>query len=316
MNQEHQAVPTGGQPRIGEYRDDLHAETLEDIQIGEYGYKFRTLEGLMVPPYVTPSRYQVSRTIATRPDDVCYCSFPKSGSTWLANILYLILNDGVAAEDRTLRSCLHWMESSWTYPRGREEVETLPSPRIFKSHMPYRMALAGGPESSPCKYIYIARNPKDVCVSYFHFESGKAWSGKYHGPWEHWLRIFLEGRVQRGNWFDHVLSWWEHRQADNLLFLRYEDLKRDFEGQLGLIAQYLGRDLSDEVVARIKNATSFARMKATPFSNHTQISDFEGFFRKGEIGSWKDQFTVAQSEEFDRHYRERMTGKSLRFAFE
>ncbi|HSO79476.1 MAG TPA: hypothetical protein VLQ88_04780, partial [Chromatiaceae bacterium] len=109
MNQEHQAVPTGGQPRIGEYRDDLHAETLEDIQIGEYGYKFRTLEGLMLPPYVTPSRYQVSRTIATRPDDICYCSFPKSGSTWLANILYLILNDGVAAEDRTLRSCLHWM---------------------------------------------------------------------------------------------------------------------------------------------------------------------------------------------------------------
>ena len=83
-----------------------------------------------------------------------------------------------------------------------------------------------------------------------------------------------------------------------------------------MIAQYLGRDLPDEVVARIKNATSFARMKATPFSNHTQISDFEGFFRKGEIGSWKDQFTVAQSEEFDRQYRERMAGKSLRFAFE
>lgn len=43
------------------------------------------------------------------------------------------------------------MESSWTYPRTQAEVDTLPSPRIFKSHMPHRMALAGGPRNSPCK---------------------------------------------------------------------------------------------------------------------------------------------------------------------
>lgn len=316
MSQKDTRILASGVARVGEYRDELHAENLDDIQIGEYGYKYRTIEGVMLPPYVTPDRYAVSRNVATRSTDVCYCSFPKSGSTWLSNVLYLILNNGEVPEGKTLRSCLHWMESSWPYPRSREEVDALPSPRIFKSHMPYRMALAGGPERSPCKYIYIARNPKDVCVSYFHFESGKAWSGGYSGPWEHWLKLFMEGRVQRGSWFDHVLGWWEHKDAENLLFLKFEDMKRDFDGQLRAIAAYLGHELSEEVIDKIKLATSFSRMKTEQFSNHKEIPQLEEFFRKGEIGSWKDQFTVAQSEAFDRLYRVRMDGTGLVFEFE
>lgn len=73
-----------------------------------HGYKYRIVDGLMVPPYVTPSRYNASRSVVTRPTDVCYCSFPKSGSTWLATVLYLMLNDGVEPEGRPLRSNLHW----------------------------------------------------------------------------------------------------------------------------------------------------------------------------------------------------------------
>lgn len=316
MSQKDTQPPSGGITRIGEYRDELHAESLDDIRIGEHGYKYRTIEGVMLPPYVTPSRYEVSRSIATRAEDVCYCSFPKSGSTWLSNVLYLILHNGEVPEGKTLRGCLHWMESSWPYPRSREEVDALPSPRIFKSHMPYHMALGGDPARNPCKYIYIARNPKDVCVSYFHFESSKAWSGEYSGPWEHWLKQFMEGKVQRGSWFDHVLSWWAHKDADNLLFLKYEDMKRDFDGQLRRIVSYLGYDLSEAVIDKIKVATSFAQMKSAQFSNHKEIPQLDQFFRKGEIGSWKDQFTVAQSEAFDQLYRERMTGTGLDFAFE
>ncbi|KAI7841289.1 hypothetical protein COHA_005062 [Chlorella ohadii] len=302
--------------RICEYQDEVHAEGMEGIEIGEHGYKYRIVDGLMVPPYVTPTRYNASRTVVTRPTDVCYCSFPKSGSTWLATVLYLLLNDGVEPEGRPLRSNLHWMESSWTYPRTQAEVDALPSPRIFKSHMPHRMALAGGPRNSPCKHIYIARNPKDVAVSYYHFESGKAWSGRYNGTWEHWLRIFTEGRVQRGDWFEHVLSWWEQRDAPNLLFLKYEDLKSDFRGQLRRIAAYLQVQLSAEAEERIVSATTFAHMRAAGFSNHKHIADFEGFFRKGEIGSWKDRFTMAQSEAFDKLCRQRMAGSGLEFDFE
>jgi hypothetical protein len=305
----------GGITKIGQYQDDLHAEELDGLKVGDHGYKYRVIDGLVLPPYVTPDRLAVACGMKTRAGDISYCSYPKSGSTWLSNILYLILHDGEVPQGTTLRNCLHWMESSWPYPRDREEVEALPSPRIFKSHMPLRMALGGGPENSPAKFIYIARNPKDVCVSYFHFESGKAWSGNYGGQWEHWLRLFIEGGVQRGDWFDHVLSWWEHRELDNLLFLRYEDMKRDFDGELRKIIDFLDYDLTQEVVARIKEATSFSHMKKAEFSNHQEITDLEDFFRKGQIGSWREVFTAEQSEAFDRVYQERMQGTGLDFFF-
>lgn len=84
-----------------------------------HGYKYRIVDGLMVPPYVTPSRYNASRTVVTRPTDVCYCSFPKSGSTWLATVLYLLLNDGVEPEGRPLRSNLHWCAGAGEWQQWR-----------------------------------------------------------------------------------------------------------------------------------------------------------------------------------------------------
>lgn len=301
---------------VSEYCDELHAEVPEDLMIGEHGYKHRILEGVVMPPYVTPARYRLSRTIRTRPGDVCYVSFPKSGSTWLSYIILLALGKGVSPEGRTLRNCLHWVESSWTYPRSREELDDLPSPRIFKSHMPYSMALGGEPVKTPCRYVYIARNPKDVAVSYYYFERGKSWSGNYNGPWEHWLGMFLEGRVQRGDWFSHVLGWWQHRDAPNILFLRYEDLVRNFRDGLRKIARFLEVSLTKQEEVMIEHKTAFQAMQGDRFSNMHEIPGFSGFFRRGRIGSWKEQFTAEQNETFDRICSERLAGSGLDFEFE
>ena len=56
-------------------------------------------------------------------------------------------------------------------------------------------------------------------------------------------------------------------------------------------------------------------MKRDSFSDHQEIAELEGFFREGRVGSWKEQFTVAQSERFDRIYAERMAGSGLDFVF-
>ena len=300
---------------IRAYDDSVHGEDLAGIEIGEYGYKYRVLDDLILPPYITPERYELSRTIETRLGDICFISFPKSGSTWLSYILLLLVRNGRKPEEDTLRNHVQWVASSWPHPRSRSELESLESPRIFKSHMPYRMAVGGVPTGNPCRYIYIARNPKDVAVSYYHFESGKKWSGEYSGTWEHWLRIFLEGRVQRGDWFDHVLSWWEKRDAENILFLRFEDLKRNFDAVLERLAGFLGYPLTADLRSSIQEQTSFANMKADGFSNLKEIEELGGFFRRGEIGSWRDQFTVAQSEWFDGVYAERTKGTGLSFEF-
>jgi len=299
---------------ITEYRDDIHAEDTEGLLIGEFGYKYRMLDGVVMPPYVTPDRYRLSRELQTRPGDICYVSYPKSGSTWLAYILVLIVNRGnLPTDKKTLRDCLHWVESSWTYPRSASELEGLPSTRIFKSHMPYAMALGGNPVQNPCKYVYIARNPKDVAVSYYYFERQKSWSGHYCGSWEHWLEIFMEGRVQRGSWFDHALSWWQHRDAENILFLTYEELRGDFRSQLCRLMEFLGFAPDEEIIEKIVMKTSFRNMQNEKFSNMHEIKEFQGFFREGKVASWKDQFTAEQSEAFDRFYLQKTRGSGLTF---
>lgn len=308
---------SGAQPTIGRYEDALHAEDRKGLEVGEHGYKYRVLEGLRMPPFVTPARYRLSRSLALRPDDVCFTSYPKSGSTWLSYILLLLLGDGAVPSEKTLRDCLHWVASSWTYPRSREELESLPSPRIFKSHMPASMAVGGDPRRSPARYVTIARNPKDVCVSYYHFETGKAWAGGFQPAWEAWLEMFLDGRVQRGSWFDHVLSWWWLRDAPNVHFLTYEDLLADPVAAIRGLAEFLGVSGSAERARAVAERTAFDRMRSDDFSNLHEIAELgRGFFRKGRVGSWKEQFTESQSEAFDRVVAERLAGSGLRFRSE
>lgn len=50
-----------------------------------------------------------------------------------------------------------------------EIVHHLPSQRYIKTHLPFDLLpneILNG-ERSP-KIVYVARNPKDVCVSYYH----------------------------------------------------------------------------------------------------------------------------------------------------
>ena len=74
------------------------------------------------------------------------------------------------------------------------DLKTLPSPRLIKSHLTYSTTPRSANKDDQCKYIYIARNPKDVAVSYFHFtEYLNVFGADYNGPWEFFAKLFIEG---------------------------------------------------------------------------------------------------------------------------
>ena len=83
-------------------------------------------------------------------------------------------------------------------------------PRALKSHCSYQMMPGGEPVKSPAKYIYVARNPKDVAVSAFHhFSTSK--NIELTCDWNSYFDLFMNGQSYFGSWFDHVLGWWEHK---------------------------------------------------------------------------------------------------------
>ncbi|KAE8152785.1 P-loop containing nucleoside triphosphate hydrolase protein [Aspergillus avenaceus] len=262
----------------------------KDHEIAEYehGYKFRLHDGRVMPPFIGLERYKMTRSLPLRNTDICFVSWPRPGSTWLSYILVLL----TGAEGKSLRDCYHWLESGWLYERGEEEIREAKDPRIFVSHMPYDMALGGDPSQTPCRYIYIARNPKD------------SWSGWYSGSWDHWLNMFMNGKCHRGDW-----------NEKNILFLQYEDLLKDTRTGIKNIAQFLDIKLSDDALDAITAKASFSQMKGDKFTGMSDVKEAGQFYRKGKIGSWREQFTVAQNDTFDKLYKDRMSNTGLEFEF-
>ena len=93
--------------------------------------------------------------------------------------------------------CLEFSKLFESGDTGDEErdtkpaLESLPSPRL-----PFHVIPKGDNEPAKCKYIYLMRNPKDVTVSFYHFsksfDDGK--SCRFRGPWEFYVKLFLQGK--------------------------------------------------------------------------------------------------------------------------
>lgn len=45
----------------------------------------------------------------------------------------------------------------------------------------------------PPQKIVLFRNPKDLCVSYFHFYRSSSSFGNFQGDWPEFLEMFLDG---------------------------------------------------------------------------------------------------------------------------
>ena len=89
-------------------------------------------------------------------------------------------------------------------------LQAVPSPRAFKSHLPYNLVLGGEPHTTAAKYISIYRNPKDVAISNYLFYHNIVTS---ETPWDEFFEDFISGKLEPpfGNCFEFFLEWWKHR---------------------------------------------------------------------------------------------------------
>ncbi|KAM9156147.1 amine sulfotransferase-like [Pangshura tecta] len=132
------------------------------------------------------------------------------------------------------------------------------------------------------------------------------------------MERFLAGKVHASSWFDHVSGWYTHRADYNILFLTYEEMKKDLRSAVLKMCVFLGKQLTEKELNVVVEKAVFDKMKSDPRSNYEDKTCIlekgrDNFLRRGTVGDWKNIMTVAQSEKFNKVFNEKM--KDLPFKF-
>ncbi|KAJ8602384.1 hypothetical protein CTAYLR_004243 [Chrysophaeum taylorii] len=285
----------------------LEARSAESI-----GYKLVKVRGVPQNPLFDVAKFEaLIANFEARDSDVFVCTYVKAGTTWTQQILTKLLGSS-----KKYGEVVPWLEAlcatqilpereapGWSL----ETVAAAEGPRYFKSHAVVA-DLPGGADKP--KVIVVARNPKDTVVSLYHHAKNKPEFGFGNGTFDDFLEVFLSGNAENGSWFKHVVEWYQISQAapDKCLFLTFEDMKRDTPGAVRQMAAFLGISAD---AALIQDTVANSTMKAMQETANIGL----GHLRQGEIGKWRETFTVAQSDLFDKVYKIKMRGTGLVFDF-
>ncbi|XP_037084334.1 sulfotransferase family cytosolic 1B member 1-like [Pollicipes pollicipes] len=210
---------------------------------------------------------EIWKRFQARPKDVIVASFPKSGTTWLQELVWRMGN-----------------------------------PRLIKTHLPYDL-LPPSVHTSDAKVLYVTRDPRDVCVSYHHY-CRMVNSMEYRGTFQEFRDSFARGEVMYAPYREHVQGYLRH--ADTVLCVTYEQLHADRAAVVRRVAAFLERSVTDAEAESIARHTSFETMKENPGTNYrhwektgmVNVGSEVTFMRKGQVGDWKNYFTEEEGAAF------------------
>ncbi|XP_064482749.1 sulfotransferase 1B1-like [Ornithodoros turicata] len=248
------------------------------------------------------------------PGDVFVASYPCCGGRWIAYLLYMLTNDG---EEPSSQNQLVQEIPLLEYV-GRKAEKTAP-PRKLKTHLPAsRMRL-----SPAAKYVYAIRNYKDCCVSLYGHMVRRASDYRFNdGTFEDYFESFLAGTVEDNDYFDHINSWWRHRNESNYFFLHVENLKQNFERVIIQLAEFLEGPAALLVQDRVKLDRLVSRGTFNCFKKDqsyavSYLRDVDCFLNCLNCvdGYWRKHLTEEQSRRLDEKFSERTKGTTLELLF-
>jgi hypothetical protein len=328
FNEEGRSIWTGckkpykeGVISLAEQEPDLDKDELRAAYVRSIP-RCKNYRGLLLHGYlISPKFMREMPHFPVRPDDLFICSYPRSGTTWMEEILSCVTtNFDKKFMSKKVHDRVAHLEAGRTFGQARY-LKNLKSPRLLGTHLP----LSHCPDQLKdlhCKIIYVARNPKDQAVSYYYFHSTAKYLGKKKWDWDTFLQLYLAGHLVYGSWYDHVRDWYllARERPDKVLFVTYEELQVNLGSMLFRIADFVGIQLEAETVDQIVRHCGFSHMKKNPAVNREDVPVTDlfvptEFMRKGIIGDWKNHFSETQSQAFDRKFEQEMDTLPLRFAY-
>jgi len=213
-------------------------------------------------------------------------------------------------EEKMLRELVAWDDSNW--------FEGRPKPSVFKTHrMPDSVLWEGGvKEIARCKCIVVTRNPKDAMISLYRQEHDNS-PPTFIGPLSDWVELFTSAFKARGGerlgcfWKWHA-EWSQIKTTypDNVLWISFEDMKKDNPAQVRKVAAFLGIEASEELVQQCVEAAKFSNMKEKAGD---QVSSL---LRQGTSGGWRAELKGKALEHFDKIHKEKMEEYAIPFEFD
>ncbi|CAK1547425.1 unnamed protein product [Leptosia nina] len=269
--------------------------------------------------------------LEVRPDDIWIVSFSRSGTTWLQELVWLLSNDlnyeRASAEPITKRYA--FIE----YPTQRSEVEkpsppigghgatvhdyrdlhTLDSPRYVKTHL--NLDFLPPKLLDTAKVFYIARDPRDVAVS-FHFMHKLFRYFDEEVEFKEFWELYKRNLLLHMPIFPHIEEAWQKRNHPNMMFLFYEEMQKDLRKVIDRVSSFLGKTYTEEEKNKLADHLTFDNMKKRPAfktkndNKHTEIK----FMRKGKSGNWINYFDTEElHSEAEAYMAENLKKTDLRF---
>lgn len=239
-------------------------------------------------------------------EDIIIASYPKSGTTWLSEIVYLIANrlDWAKASASNLEERVPYLEYVWPGPKA---IARTPSPRVIKTHLPFYHLPLQVQMGGAARIIYIVRDPRDVVVSYYNFVKCFIPAGyKDAEGLDGFVERFANDRLPYSPWDSHVQGYVNGAAGslrEHFLLVQYEKIKSDPKYVIETIEQFIrstwiGKTcppkLTPEQINDLVEHCSFNVMSKNPVANFVWLkelglwSDTSGiqFMRRGIVGDY------------------------------
>ncbi|KAH7984029.1 sulfotransferase ssu-1 [Rhipicephalus sanguineus] len=273
---------------------------------------FQVIDGERYIFFRDPDKVREALRFQPQSGDVVEVAYPKCGMQMMQQMIQMIVHDGHCAIDlREFSSRAPFLEDCGGKWPGEE-----PSTRLFRTHI--RLGrIAVSPEA---KYVYVARNPWDACLSQYVMNQ-KMPLCPMRETFDQFLDMFLEGALTNGCYFEHVLSGYTRRNEPNVFFTTYESMMRDTATTVLELAEFLGLKYVDRLqkdngilativrnctpdflqsILQMETRQMVAMMFRSPALAGSELKETDvgdetfNLVCRPEVGAWKEAFSQEQ----------------------
>jgi len=265
-------------------------------------------------PWLEP---MLQKQVEWRNGDIIISVPPKSGTTWMMNIVHQ-LRTGGDPDFKDIYIEVPWLEfvenREDTPERRLDRFRTLPTSRrrAFKTHAapPHIPYIEPGPNALDVKYVVVVRNPEEALVSLKPFIAGH--SQAFFDYWKvpkgiferetfaEYYRDVLANMPHAEMFFGFLANWWPLRNKPNVRLLHFSELKNNPNSVIPALADFLGFSPTKEQWPKILEYCSFDWMKKHQEKFEMQhvlgfpMLDSGAMVRKGAVGAAKEDGMTAE----------------------